>query len=194
MFIETIAYEQRGYPLLFWHQKRLNRAFSMYFPNARPWELDQILPYPDIKERQKVRLVYSDKTYSIEVITYEKRDIQSAVLINAEDITYSHKYEDRSELEKLYHQRGTADEIIMVKKGLITDSFYANIVLEKNGHWYTPTTYMLNGVMRQYLLDQARISEVEVKAKHIKQYERIGLINALNPVGVLVFPVCNIIQ
>ena len=58
---------------------------------------------------------------------------------------------------QLIEKRKHADDIIIVKNGLVTDSFYANLAFLKNGIWFTPETPLLLGVQRQFLLSQKTI-------------------------------------
>jgi len=108
------------------------------------------------------------------------RNIRSIKLIHVHaDIEYTYKG-DRTELQKLYDQRGDADDIIIVRDGYLTDTFWSNITLSQGGRWYTPATPLLKGTMRQYLLDQGQIAERIIRASDIHDYDQIMPINALN--------------
>jgi 4-amino-4-deoxychorismate lyase len=48
------------------------------------------------------------------------------------------------------------EEIIIVKNNCITDTSYTNLLFLKDEKWYTPSTYLLNGVMRQHLLKEKK--------------------------------------
>ena len=70
-------------------------------------------------------------------------------------------------------------DILIVKKGLITDTSYSNIILYDGKEWVTPESYLLNGVKRQYLLNGCMIKEIKVRPADLKNYQRVSLINAM---------------
>ena len=178
-FIESLAYQDGDYPLIKWHQKRVNETFKEFFSDTKPFDLNSILPSPRSNGLQKIRLVYDQKSTQVEVIPYQKKKISGLIMIEANDINYAFKCADRSSLESLFEKRGASDDILIIKNGYITDSYYANVCFWDGVKWYTPTTYLLNGVRRQYLLDKKLLEERLIKASDIKHYQKISLFNAL---------------
>jgi 4-amino-4-deoxychorismate lyase len=71
----------------------------------------------------KCRVTYGPDIESIEFEPYRKRTVRSLKLVVSDEIEYSFKFKDRSALEALFAQRGDCDDIIIVKNGLVTDSF-----------------------------------------------------------------------
>lgn len=191
-FIESICFEKGNYPLLALHQKRLNLAFATHFPGQAPHGLSKILPDLDFEEKYKVRLVYNATQTSIEFSPYEKRQVHQIKLIENDEIEYAHKYEDRTELQAMFDQKAAADEIIIVKNGMVTDSFYANPVFWDGQSWFTPRTYLLNGIRRQHLLNTGKITETTISKKDLISFEKVSLVNALVNLGELVVPVSSI--
>jgi 4-amino-4-deoxychorismate lyase len=100
-------------------------------------------------------------------------------VVHHESIDYHIKYTDRQILQQLFDQRGDCDDIIIVKNGFVGDSYTANLLFFDGKNWYTPTTPLLKGTKRQFLLDQGVISEKEIREEDIKSYQKVGLINAL---------------
>ena len=94
-------------------------------------------------------------------------------------VNYKFKHDDRSPLLKLLRLKETCDEILIVKDDFITDTSFSNVVFEKNGAFFTPRSYLLNGTKRQYLLEKNRITEKEIRVNEIHSYDRIFLINAM---------------
>lgn len=90
---------------------------------------------------------------------------------------YSFKFEDRKEFERMKTKAKT-EEIIVVNNNHITDTSYTNILFCKGKEWFTPTTYLLNGVMRQHLLHEKKIKETEITLQNIKEFSHFQLINA----------------
>lgn len=192
--IETICFENGTYPLLNWHQKRVNQAFSILFPSYVPHQLDQIIPKMHVKETYKVRVLYDAEQADITYALYPVRTLNSIKLIEDNTVTYTHKYENRAALETLFAQRGQADEILIIKKGNITDSFYANVAFWDGSKWYTPDTFLLNGVRRQSLLATHDLQECHLTEKDLDSFEKISLINAMIGLNTHSLPTSAIIR
>jgi len=133
----------------------------------------------------KCRIVYSNDIQEITYTPYQPKSIKSLKLVEDNTIDYHCKYLDRNHINELYTQRGNCDDIIIVKNGMLTDSSYSNIALRKDGEWFTPSSYLLNGTRRQQLIDQGRIIEKEISMDEIGNYEAISLINAMMGLGQL---------
>lgn len=79
----------------------------------------------------------------------------------------------------LYEQRGTCDDIMIVKNGCITDSYNANLIFFDGRLWWTPDTPLLAGTQRARLLDEKRIFPRRIMPGDLVQFEKAGLINAM---------------
>ena len=101
-------------------------------------------------------------------------------MLRSDSIQYLYKG-DRSDLIKLYTQRGEADDIIIIKDGFVTDSYWSNLIFRRDGRWYTPDTPLLRGTMRQYLLDEKQIESRTIHQYDLRSYNAVMTINALNP-------------
>lgn len=178
-FIETICFEKGKYPLLELHQERLNRAFYAHFPGVPPHDLAQILPRLTFTEKHKVRVVYDVSEANVQYTKHAPRPVNHIKIVEENAIDYAHKYEDRSELQSLFDQREDADEIIIIKNGLVTDSFYANPVFYDGTNWYAPQTCLLNGVRRQHLINSGKVEVINIKKNDIPDFEKVSLVNAL---------------
>jgi 4-amino-4-deoxychorismate lyase len=73
----------------------------------------------------------------------------------------------------------TADDILIIKNGFITDTSFSNIAFFDGTQWFTPFTYLLNGTQRQHLLRQGAIVETEITPSDLKQFRYAKLINAM---------------
>ena len=93
--------------------------------------------------------------------------------------TFPDKVNDRSELNILFAQRHDADEILIIKQGMVTDSFYANVAFLNGNKWYTPRTFLLPGTQRAFLLDCGVIEEADISENDIYNYSHIRLFNAM---------------
>jgi 4-amino-4-deoxychorismate lyase len=92
---------------------------------------------------------------------------------------YAFKYADRGALEKLLKLKSSCDEILIVRNGLITDTSFSNVLLQQGDRFFTPATFLLNGTRRQQLLREGIITEKEIPAAELQNYDYILLINAM---------------
>ena len=190
-FVETIRVEGGSPHNLYYHQMRMEKTLRHFFPNAHvpmlkdelsktDWPTDSIL---------KVHIEYSEGGIQlIKAEEYHIRTIKKLCLLTCNDIDYTYKSADRSSLEQLVRRKGDADEIIIVKNGLLTDTSYSNIALYDCAQWVTPRTPLLRGTMRQALLDEGRLTERDITPTTLKNYEKVSLINAMMPLGKLIIP------
>ena len=187
-FIETIRIEKGKIHHLSYHQQRVNRTFAHFWPERVPLNLQQELSnVPDGPGVFKARLVYDENGKIEQSYTpYTPRTIHSLKLIQDDVIDYTYKSTNRSELSRLTDLRGEADEIIIVKNGLLTDTSYSNIALFDGNQWFTPSTPLLQGTMRQWLMDHGVIIPAEISVTSLQHFEKIALINAMMPLGVCV--------
>jgi 4-amino-4-deoxychorismate lyase len=180
-FIETIRLEEGKLGDLTYHQARMDRVHSDFFKSSPKIDLEEFLescPMPSIG-LHKVRLIYDNEIQSIQISHYSVREIKKLKLVRSDTIQYPHKFEDRTELEKLYTQRGECDDIIIVQGNKVTDASFANLAFKKDDHWVTPASYLLNGTMRQQLLDKKLIFEEEISVRDLTNYQKVKLINSM---------------
>ena len=180
-FIESIKVEDKQVFLLDQHQKRVNETFS-YFGKETPLNLDEIFKSLEHDEDglYKMKITY-DLTgkYRTQMIPYAISEIADFQLVENNIYDYSFKFEDRKELEKM-KILSKAAEIIIVKNNHITDSSYSNVLFKKGKDWFTPKTYLLNGVQRQHLLQAKKIKETDITLQNLSEYTHFQLINAMN--------------
>jgi 4-amino-4-deoxychorismate lyase len=195
-FIESIKVEDQKIFLLEFHQKRINQTFS-HFGKEGSVDLKKIYDHLEHDEDGlfKLRLVYDlDKKVRTQMIPYAIPEIVDFRLVENNSFDYSFKFEDRKEIDKM-KMKAKAEEIIIVKNNHITDTSFSNLLFLKGKDWFTPSTYLLNGVQRQHLLKQKKIKEAEITLQNIKQFSHFQLINALNDFDdMFVYPIDRIIN
>ena len=164
-----------------------------FFPKEKVFPLTTILKEQELPVEgiYKIRFVYSNHNYMIEILPYQITPIESISCVSADDVEYSYKYAHREALLQLKKEAKT-DEVIFVKNGLVTDSSYANLVFFDGTEWVTPTTFLLNGTCRQRLLSERKIKERIIHATDIPSFTHIGLINAMIDLGELCLPLDQI--
>ena len=177
-YIESISVIDGKVQNIGFHQERVNEVFYYNFSEKSAWNLSEILPNNFEKGWLRLRFIYDEKNYKFEIFPYSKKIIKKIKLVEIEDYEYPFKFEDRRFLVELLEHYPEADEVIMVKNNLLTDSTIGNIALEKNGNWYTPTRPLLNGTKRRKLLKENKLIEREIKKEEIQEFDKIAIINA----------------
>ena len=195
-FIESIKIEDQKAFLLDLHQKRVNQTFA-HFGKEGSIDLTKIFKNLEHDEDglYKLRIVYDlDKKFTTQLIPYAIPEIEKFQLVENNSYDYSFIFEDRKEFERMKTKAKT-EEIIVVKNNHITDTSYSNILFLKGKEWFTPTTYLLNGVMRQHLLHEKKIKETEITLQNIKEFSHFQLINAMNDFDdMFIYPIERIVN
>jgi 4-amino-4-deoxychorismate lyase len=177
---ESIYLNNGTFRNLSYHQARIEKGITDLFGESPKWRLEEVIhqiKYPKTG-LFKMRVVYASEILNIEFSDYQPKIVKSLKLV-AGSLDYTYKYENRSELNSLFQQRGTCDEIIIVKDGFITDSSYANLIFRKQNEWFTPVTFLLAGTMRNFLLDQKVIKAASIRPEDLHQFNACKLINAM---------------
>lgn len=193
-FLETIKLEGGFFSALAFHQTRMDETRAAFFDNPEALSLPLALMKAGSippKGLYRVRVIYSEIIESIEFIPYEKREVNSLKLIEA-NIDYRYKYEKRPELNTLFQQKKKCDDILITQNGFLTDTSIANIALLKEGIWYTPKSPILKGTKRAALLHHGLIVEADIHQDDLLSYEKVRLFNAMIEFGEIEFPAKNI--
>lgn len=179
--VETIKI-LNGKPMnLFWHQKRMDRSVKQVFKVKNKLLLESLILVPEnyTSGIVKFRIVYDPQSYSTEFSFYKPANITSLKLVECDSINYEHKYNDRKSIEDLKNQRGTSDDVLIIKNGFLSDTSYSNIIFFNGKKWFTPSTPLLNGTCRQRLLKEGKITEIPLKTEDLKGFKSFQLINAM---------------
>lgn len=80
------------------------------------------------------------------------------------------------------------DEIFLNEKGEVTEGARSNIIVEKDGKWYTPpvTCGLLNGVLRQKYVNENRCEEKVLYKEDLLTADKIYCINSVRGVKEVV--------
>lgn len=179
--LESIRLEDGQFFNLEYHEARMQRAceaLSIEYSSLPIEDFLKQVTHP-ATGLWKCRVLYSERIETIEFRQYTAKPIRTLKLVYDNDISYTHKYEKRNMLSALYAQRGDCDDIIIVKDGFLTDSYYGNVVLWKEGQWYTPESYLLAGTQRASLLASGSIQVRRISTEDLKSFEKVKVINAM---------------
>lgn len=192
-FVETIKIKNGKALALPYHHARMERTishlvctsleeffsdFSFLISN-----FNYLSPTPEM-DLYKARVVYGAGGIKlVEYAPYQMRTIRSLKVVEDDDIDYTYKSTDRSQLNALAAQKGDCDEIIIVKNGLLTDTSFTNLALYDGNSWLTPKHPLLHGTKRAQLLEAGIIREADLTFEDLKRAQKVSLFNAMIDFG-----------
>ena len=147
---------------------------------------------PDVP-RLRGRLVYDlhgETDFSL--LPYAPRRIESLRLVHDDHIDYTLKRTDRSALDACFARRDGADDVLIVRRGLLTDTTVANLALfdPHTARWYTPAVPLLAGTHRSALLSAGVLTpHPALTPESLARFTRLLLFNALLGWGECELPV-----
>jgi 4-amino-4-deoxychorismate lyase len=180
--LETICIRNRQIQHLSAHNDRFNRTRLACWQLRKPARLEDFIQLPDWllpTETYKCRVTYGPAIETIEFEPYHIRPVRSLALVDANGLKYGYKYADRQAINNLFARRGSADDILLVRDGLLTDTSYANVALFDGNRWHTPAHPLLQGTQRARLLAEGILHPSDVRPANLPQFESIKLMNAM---------------
>lgn len=194
LLLETIRIEN-GTPVnLGYHQRRVDRSRKALFGTTGGLDLLSMVPHDlSAKGIYKWRIVYGRRVTSIKVEPYVPKKVRSLQMVRNDSIEYPFKYADRSAFEHMLRDRGSCDDILVIRNGLVTDTSYANVAFFDGKNWLTPKAPLLRGTCRERLLETGIIVEAEIREAEVSRFVSVTLINAMLDPGIVVVPAGKII-
>lgn len=178
--LESIkVYNKRLYNIEY-HNVRMNNSRAELFNIKDQIDLNRIISVPDdlSYEPYKCRVIYSNEIINVDFQRYKKKKIDCLHIVFDDEITYFHKFEDRTQFEN--HLTGSkTGEILIVKNGLVTDTSFSNVVFSDGTKYFTPSSPLLKGTKRARLIDDGIIQEEEIRLNDIPKFKFVYLVNAL---------------
>ena len=181
LLLETIKVVDGKFCNLFHHEQRMIRSLEMLCGVEEDIILDEFLQELTVPKEGvfKCRIVYDEQTKEVEFIPYQARPVKSLKIVENDRINYDFKYADRKQIDKLFEAREDCDDILIIKKGEVTDASYANIVFKRGSEWVTPWSPLLKGTMRQKLIEENKIIPEKILLEDISTFKSFKLINAM---------------
>lgn len=186
--IESIRVFNRKVYHIRWHNERCNASRKSLFGCNDLINLRKIIIIPDDLPDGlfKCRIIYGSKIEDIRFEPYSVRNIRKLKALNTDNIEYPFKFLDRPELDALYAMRKEADEILIIKNGLLADAYYYNILIQMDGQYYTPAKPLLKGTRLQSLRQSLSVNPADITVDMLMRSNAIILINAMTPPGAIV--------
>ena len=176
--IETIKAVDGKLFYLEYHQQRFDESLKI-LESSFSVRLGDLLDPPE-KGTVRCRLLYnSTGILSISYLPYTPGTFNTLQAVVDNKIEYGLKSADRSALDALYRLRGRADDIAIIKNGLLTDTSIANIALFDGNDWFTPAAPLLKGTVRQRLLKNGELKEREIHFNELHLYKKVAIMNAM---------------
>lgn len=196
LLLETIKLVDGEFRNLFHHEQRMIRSLETLCGVEEDLILEEFLK--DLRAPAqgvfKCRIVYDEQVKEVEFIPYQVRSVKTLKIIENDRINYEFKYADRKQIDKLFENRDGCDDILIVKKGEVTDASYANIVFKRGDEWVTPWSPLLKGTMRQKLIDENKIIPEKILLEDLPTFQSFKLINAMLEFDAPEIDVSNIVS
>jgi 4-amino-4-deoxychorismate lyase len=181
LLIESIKVLDGKFYNLFYHEQRMVQSLEKLCGIEEEINLERLLNELEVPQSGlfKCRIEYDESSKAVEFFPYVPKPIRSLRIVEHNRIDYSFKYKNRSAIDKLFAQRKDCDDILIIKRGYVTDSSFSNIVFRKGKSWFTPWSPLLKGTMRQSLIDSNKIQAEEILSADIRSFDTFRLINAM---------------
>jgi len=179
--IESIRCHNGHFPLLRYHQQRVQRTFGLLWPELDVPDLQHFLHSFPIPQQglYKCRLLYGRSLSQPEYHSYKMRLPRKLRMLAVDHIDYSLKWANRVELNSLFGRRRDCDDVLIIRNGLITDTSYCNIAFLGNGQWFTPSKPLLEGVRRSSLIDEGMMKPKDITPEQLGSFSHFKIFNAM---------------
>lgn len=193
-FVETIRITNGEIGNITLHQERLERTLDHFAPELAAPQIADLLTDRPHEGLLKARVLYDTSGQTaVEYHPYALHPIGSLRMVTDNDIDYAFKYTDRSQLNALRELRDGCDDVLIVRRGVITDASYTNVAFSDGQTWFTPRTPLLAGTMRRYLIERGTLLEADIRPDDLPYYSQVALFNAMIDFGQIVIPCSQIV-
>ncbi len=183
-FFESIRVVNGRVMNLSQHQIRIDRTMKSI--NSKDFlDLKKHIATLDLSKLGVYKLRISYNAHKAEILktrfeAYEEKSINTLKLVDI-NFKYEHKSENREALNHAFTKKDGADDVLLVRNDLITDTWYYNVAFYNGEIWLTPKDALLQGTMRAKLIQTKKIIPAEIKVQDIASFKKIRLFNAMIP-------------
>ena len=177
--LETVKIVDGQAQHLEFHQARMQRScVQLHLAKCAP-DLKLALSNAPEKGELRARIVYEQQIKSVEYFPILSRKFQHFKLVHADNLEYRCKFLNRDEINQLVAEKGTADDVLFVKRGLITDISIANVAFFDGIQWVTPRFPLLEGTTRARLSQSGELHLMDITPAMLLSFEKMALCNAI---------------
>lgn len=187
-FVETIRIEHETIYQLSYHNARMNRTRHELFGVNDTIDLATMIQPEGFQARTKCRVEYAEELLNVEYSPYQIRPVHSLHVVHIDDIDYHYKSSNRQCLTEAFNQRGNCDDVLIVRRGLLTDTSIGNVALWNGNVWLTPKIPLLEGTKRALLLEKGLIYAADIREEDLDAFSCIRIFNALIDFGEVECP------
>ena len=177
---ETIAIIDGIPQNLAFHQARMDNTIEKLFQKTSVFNLEEIIQVPTEYQNGliKCRIDYNQQDFNIIFSAYQRREIRNYQCVYLDNLDYTLKYTNRTIFEDINMIK---DDAVIIHDKKVTDCRIGYLIFFKDGIWYGSKNYLLKGTQLSRLLSENRVQLKEINADEIHQYEKVMMINAMNP-------------
>ena len=184
--LETVRFENGMFDaeLIPYHVARMERSVENWLD--KPLSYNPLRIFHDLEKQNKkrnglykVRLLYDEKGFVAEFLSYRLPAVQTLLPVFDDSIDYSYKFSQREALNSLKAKKKSADDVLIIKNGMVTDTTFTNVLFFDGKKWVTPKTPLLAGTKRACLLNQKRIYLSDIPFESLYKYQKVRLVNAM---------------
>ena len=182
-FVESLKFIDCIHYNLEYHQARFDLTRSVHYPGTKRIKLEEVLGncsglLPN--QLYKCRIIYGETISDVIYEPYTPRHIhQYYLLVCPNELDYSFKTTNRAFFDNARTKLNNNEDFIYVRKGLITDTSYANLVFTDGAGYFTPSCPLLKGTKRAYYLQHGLIKEEEIRVSDLSKFKSFFAINAM---------------
>lgn len=193
--VESLKIEYGVPANIVYHNARMNRTRRELFGAEDDIDIAAVLRGREVPAAPvcKCRVLYRKTVEELDIKPYSRRRVESLRLVECEDIDYTYKYEEKSAFESLIARKGDCDDILIVKRGLITDTSFSNIAFFDGERWFTPARPLLRGTMREMLMEKGVLTGRNIMPGDLRGFRKASLINAMVELGEMELAINRII-
>jgi len=180
LLFETIKVQNKTLHNLEYHNQRLNKSRKDLLGCTDFIDLREEISIPRYINNDvfKCRVLYSREIEQIQFIPYKLRQIRTIKIVECDTIEYYYKFVDRKILSNLMGSV-EADDILIIKNEMVTNTSFSNIVFFDGTKWLTPAQPLLRGTKREKLIRENIIFEETITKNEIQRFQNAVLINAM---------------
>ena len=176
LFFETVLVKNGRAPFLPLHEKRMNLTRRKFSLGLNPLRINT----PKIPDNTsyRLRIIYGKKIEKVALLPYSFEKKRKIKVVDC-DINYSYKFLNRDFFDGLLAEHDSFDDLLIIDKGVVSDTTIANVAFFDGKKWFTPSPPLLKGTTRERLLNSGFLTAKKIYKDEIENYSHIGLMNAL---------------